>query len=200
MKLKEILEKQGLTDEQITAIQQSMTENKVYETTVENAENRVATLENEKTTLTTQLETANNRITTLENAPDGDKKLKDTIVERDKTIQTLEASIKQRDLYDELKGQGCKNPKAVAALLDNSKLEYKDGKHAGLEEQIKALKESDSYLFNEESKPEPGGTGGSGDFRGSGNKGKCETESIGTRLVKVAKESSTFAGDNPYFK
>lgn len=200
MKLKEILEKQGLTEEQITAIQQSMSDNKIYETTVENAENRVATLENEKTTLTKELETANNRITTLENAPNGDKKLQDTIAERDKTIQTLEASIKQRDLFDELKGQGCKNPKAVAALLDNSKLEYKEGKHNGLDEQIKALKESDSYLFNEESKPEPGGTGGSGDFRGSGNKGKGETESIGTRLGKLAQaQNNDVFENNPYF-
>ena len=38
MKLLEILKAQGLTDEQIKAIQTSMKENKVYETSLENAE------------------------------------------------------------------------------------------------------------------------------------------------------------------
>ncbi len=36
MKLLEILKAQGLTDEQIKAIQTSMKENKVYETSLEN--------------------------------------------------------------------------------------------------------------------------------------------------------------------
>lgn len=200
MKLKEILKKQGFTDEQIANVENEMKNNQVYETTVENAENRIATLENEKTTLSTQLQTANTRITTLENSQDGDEKLKNTIAERDKTIQTLEASIKKRDLFDELKGFGCKNPKAVEALLNNSKLDYKDNKHIGLEEQIKAIRESDGYLFIEESKPEPGGTGGAGNFRGNGNKGKGDIQSIGTRLGKIANESSAFVGENPYFK
>ena len=38
MKLLEILKAQGLTDDQINAIQTSMKENKVYETSLENAD------------------------------------------------------------------------------------------------------------------------------------------------------------------
>lgn len=202
MKLKEILKKQGFTDEQIANIENEMKNNQVYETTIENAENRVATLENEKTTLTTQLQTANTRITTLEKSKgqEENEDLKNTISEKDKIIENLQASIKQRDLYEELKEFGCKNPKAVEALLNNSKLDYKDNKHIGLEEQIKDIRESDSYLFIEESKPEPGGTGGAGGFRGNGNKGNDETQSIGARLGKAANESSAFVGENPYFK
>ena len=46
-----------------------------------------------------------------------------------------------------------RNAKAVKALLDTSKITYgEDGSVTGLDEQIKALKESDSYLFEEEQK------------------------------------------------
>lgn len=195
MSLKEILKKQGLTDEQITAILTDMASNKVYETTVENAETRIKELEGEKSTLSTSLQTANTKITELETK----QTLSET--EKDTRIASLEADIKQRDLFDELKSLGCKNAKAVAALLDNSKLEYKDSKHKGLEDQVKALKESDSYLFNVEDKPAPGapgGTGGAGNFAGKGNRGNGETESIGTRLGKQAFKDSTVE-NNPYF-
>ena len=40
-----------------------------------------------------------------------------------------------------------KNQKAVRSLLDNEKITFADGKVAGLQEQLEALRESDSYLF-----------------------------------------------------
>lgn len=40
-----------------------------------------------------------------------------------------------------------KNIKAVKALLDLDKLEFKDGKVIGIDEQIKELKEQNDYLF-----------------------------------------------------
>lgn len=43
-----------------------------------------------------------------------------------------------------------KNPKAVKALLDASKVEHKDNKLYGLDEQLAELKKSDSYLFGDE--------------------------------------------------
>lgn len=51
-----------------------------------------------------------------------------------------------------------KNAKAVKALLDDSKLVYgDDDKIVGLDEQIKALKESDSYLFEDANSSNPSG-------------------------------------------
>jgi len=43
---------------------------------------------------------------------------------------------------------GAKNTKAVRAILDATKIEYKDGKLNGLDDQIETLKKSDAYLFN----------------------------------------------------
>ncbi|MGC9338746.1 phage scaffolding protein [Listeria ivanovii] len=44
-----------------------------------------------------------------------------------------------------------RNPKAVKALLDNDKLELTEEGLKGLDEQLKSLQESDSYLFGSES-------------------------------------------------
>lgn len=49
-----------------------------------------------------------------------------------------------------------KNLKALKALIDDSKIEWKDDKLSGLEEQLEALKKSDSYLFEDDV---PTGTG-----------------------------------------
>lgn len=49
-----------------------------------------------------------------------------------------------------------KNPKAVKALLDLEQIKLDDDKVTGLDEQLKALKESDGYLFDDEI---PEGTG-----------------------------------------
>ena len=49
-----------------------------------------------------------------------------------------------------------KNAKALKALLDMEKVKLDGENFLGLEDQVKALKESDAYLFGEETK---GGTG-----------------------------------------
>lgn len=55
MKLLEILKAQGLTDDQINAIQTSMKENKVYETSLENADERYNKLKTQKLELEEQI-------------------------------------------------------------------------------------------------------------------------------------------------
>lgn len=57
---------------------------------------------------------------------------------------------RERDFAIEtaLMKNGAKNTKAVRANLDIEKILYKDGSLSGLDEQIKGLKQSDSYLFN----------------------------------------------------
>nr|WP_085059790.1 phage scaffolding protein [Clostridioides difficile] len=41
-----------------------------------------------------------------------------------------------------------RNPKALAALINKENINFVDGKIIGLDEQIKAYQQSDSYLFN----------------------------------------------------
>lgn len=68
----------------------------------------------------------------------------------------------------ELTKVGAKNVKAAKALLDLDKLEVADGEVKGLAEQVKALQESDGYLFGGETTGQysgggnPNGTGGTG--------------------------------------
>ena len=54
-----------------------------------------------------------------------------------------------------LMGAKVKNLNIVKNALDMSKIELKDGQISGLNEQIDALKETDAYLFGDETKPAP---------------------------------------------
>ncbi len=58
-----------------------------------------------------------------------------------------------------LAGQKVRNLKAVKALLNQESIVMSDGKLTGHEEQIKALRTSDAYLFEEE-QPAPKNKGG----------------------------------------
>lgn len=82
-----------------------------------------------------------------------------------KLIEEYENKIKTNEfnyaLDSALTGAKCKNAKALKALLDMEGIKYQDGKLNGLEEQLNALKESDSYLFETSV---PANTGGVGNF------------------------------------
>ncbi len=200
MKLVDILKAQELTDEQISKIQASMKENKVFETSLENADERYNKLKTQKDDLKSQLDTANATIEDLKKNNTDNETLQNTIKEHEATIANLKKEAETKDfnyaLDAVLKDNKCKNAKALKALLNMEGIKFNEGKFEGLEEQLKALKESDSYLFDAEEK-QPGGSGFNPDDKGGGDK----NESIGTRLGKQAKESqNTFADNNPYFK
>lgn len=55
-----------------------------------------------------------------------------------------------------LKG-GAMNNKAIKALLDMDAIKYENDNLVGLEEQLKALRETDVYLFKSEETPKPSG-------------------------------------------
>lgn len=74
-----------------------------------------------------------------------------------------------------------KNAKALKALMDMEKVKLIDGTFIGLDEQVTTLKESDSYLFEEENK---GGTGSIGGGQSSFNNDTSELKSIGEVLGK----------------
>ena len=57
------------------------------------------------------------------------------------------ARERSQALEQAIKGAKGKNPKAILALLDSEKITYKDGKIEGLDDQLKNLQKSDSYLF-----------------------------------------------------
>ena len=87
-------------------------------------------------------------------------KAKMDAMEKEKRNQYIAVEPKLEELYkikDELRNQHAKNADVVWKMLDLDKIaEDEDGKLNGLTEQLDALKESDSYLFDSN----PGGQRG----------------------------------------
>lgn len=165
MEFKELLKAQSLTDEQINNITAKMKEEKIYTTSLENADERYTKLKSQKADLDEQIKTANTTITELKKNNKDNEALQQTIQDHETTIENLKKESAQKDfnyaLDSALKDNKCKNAKALKALLDLDNIKFNEGKLEGLEGQLTALKESDGYLFDT-SNPAPGNTGGTG--------------------------------------
>ena len=165
MEFKEILKAQSLTDEQINNITAKMKEEKIYTTSLENADERYTKLKGQKADLDEQIKAANTTISELKKNNKDNEALQQTIQDHEATIENLKKESAQKDfnyaLDSVLKDNKCKNAKALKALLDLDNIKFNEGKLEGLEGQLTALKESDGYLFDT-SNPAPGNTGGTG--------------------------------------
>lgn len=165
MEFKELLKTQNLTDEQINNITAKMKEEKIYTTSLENADERYTKLKGQKADLDEQIKAANTTITELKKNNKDNEALQQTIQDHEATIENLKKESAQKDfnyaLDSALKDNKCKNAKALKALLDLDNIKFNEGKLEGLEGQLNALKESDGYLFDT-SNPAPGNTGGTG--------------------------------------
>ena len=174
MKLIDILKAQGLTYEQISKITASMKENKVYETSLENADERYSKMKGKKEDFEGQLKTANDTIADLKKNNADNETLQNTIKDHEATISTLQKEAETKDfdyaLDTALKESKCKNTKALKALLNMEVIKVNGDKVEGLEDQLKTLKESDSYLFDVAEEQNNGNQGLAGLF--TGNPGK----------------------------
>lgn len=89
--------------------------------------------------------------------------------EKKEIVENYEAKIKANEFNYALDGAltnaKCRNLKSVKANLDMDSIKLENGKLEGLDEQLKALKESDSYLFED---VVPSNTGGVGNFARGG--------------------------------
>lgn len=105
-----------------------------------------------------QLTDRDTQLEELKTKATGNEELQNTIKtlqEDNKKIKNdYESKIQQQSfdfaLKDALTGAKAKNPKAVEALLNKEAIKLDGDKLLGLEEQLKNLKESDSYLFDSE--------------------------------------------------
>lgn len=106
-----------------------------------------------------QLETANATITDLKKNNVDNEKLQNKVTEYETEITKLKDEAAKKDfnyrLEDALKCSKAKNLKALKALLDMDKVKLEGDKFTGLEEQLTALKESDTYLFDVEEQQPP---------------------------------------------
>ena len=167
MQLEEILKQQGLSDEQVATIKKSMTDNKIYITSLENADERYTKLKGQKEDAEKQLQTANDTILELKNTNGDVDALKTKIEEYQKEIGRL----KDEAIIGE-KTNALKEQLAKAGVVDTDYLIYKhggiekfnfdkDNKPIGVEETIKPYKEDKtlSHLFNQNTNYNPHGGG-----------------------------------------
>ena len=81
------------------------------------------------------------------------ERLNGIIAERDRSIENIR---KQGRLCVMLRVSGARNPDVLMRMIDIDRVQEKDGKVTGLEEQLKALKASDPYLFSDTPAPRGG--------------------------------------------
>ena len=163
--IQEILKNNGLNEDQITNILNSMKESKVYTTKHENIDERYNKLKTQKTELEAQIKERDTQLADLSKNNKGNEDLLNQI----KDLQALNKQIQfDYALEGALTNAKSKNNKALKALLDMNSIKYQEGKLEGLQEQIEALQKDASYLFDLETTPQS--TGGLGNFgRGNNN-------------------------------
>ena len=174
--IQEILKNNGLNEDQITNILNSMKESKVYTTKHENIDERYNKLKTQKTELEAQIKERDTQLADLsKNNKDNEgllNQIKDLQALNKQTTTDYENKINQMQFDYALEGAltnaKSKNNKALKALLDMNSIKYQEGKLEGLQEQIEALQKDASYLFDLETTPQS--TGGLGNFgRGNNN-------------------------------
>lgn len=93
-------------------------------------------------------------------------KLTQDVTDRDNKLASLSTDY---DIKDALRAAKARDVDIVFGLLDRSKITSKDGKLSGVDEQVKAIRESKSFLFESDEKPAGrAGFGGQQDIIGSG--------------------------------
>lgn len=169
MELSEILKNQGLSDEQINNILSAMEENKIYVTSIKNADEECSKLETEKNNLKGQLDTANT-----------------TIKEREKTIENLKKdkinSIKESAIDAKFVNVPDKYKELLKPRIDREKITInEDGTISGLDEQYNPLIETYSELIEDK---EPINTGSPGDYARKNNKIENNSQSSFMEAIK----------------
>lgn len=149
---REFLKDMKLTDEQIDAI---MAENGKD---VNGLKEQVNSLSTEKDGLQSQLTDRDTQLKDLkgkvkdsdELTAEIDKLQKANKEAQEKYEADLTAQQKSFLVDKALTSAGARNTKAVSSLLDLDSVEVKDGQLTGLDDQLKALRDSDSYMFKED--------------------------------------------------
>ncbi|WP_085829385.1 phage scaffolding protein [Clostridium massiliodielmoense] len=107
-------------------------------------------------TLSEQLKTANTTITDLKKNNKDNEELQTKVTDYETKVKEYEKKIQDMQfnyaLEGALKGANVRNAKAVKALLNLENVKLDGENLLGLNEQIEALKKSDSYLFADEQK------------------------------------------------
>ena len=158
--IKELLKKLGYTDEDITKIEQGLSDEKIFLTKEENIEERYSKLRAQKEELENKVQTLTETNTNIQTEYENYKKGSITQEEYETKVKEIQdeadTRVKQNNFDSKLslklmgKEINARDSKDIIANLDVSKITLDGDNFIGLDEQIKNLKEKKSYLFNEE--------------------------------------------------
>lgn len=147
----------GLTEEQATKVLEGFKDTVPY--------SRFKEVDDEKNELKTELSNRDNQLKELAKITKDNEELNSKVKELQSTNETAKTEYESKlarlrlDNGIELaltKG-GAMNNKAIKALLNMEAIKYENDNLVGLEEQLKALRETDAYLFKNEEAPKPSG-------------------------------------------
>lgn len=155
--LKAFLKSQGLEDAQIEKVANGLAGAKIYLSANENIDTRYEKLKGQKELLGEQLKAANTTIDTLkkDNGSNGEllaevKKYKDANKDlQDKYDKDVVNVEKKQLVISALNKEGAIHADLLAATIDLSKVELKDGKISGHKDIFKELKENYKDQFKE---------------------------------------------------
>ena len=163
----EILKKCGIEEAKANEVLSAMKEASIYTTSLENADVRYNKLQEQKKQLEEASKNYEKQLKELSKNNTDNEELK-------KQLEQLQLSNKElqekhsKELYERdfnyaldkgLSSVKAKDINDIKMFIDIEKLKYQDGKIEGLEEQIKSLEETKSYLFDTEQQQVPPSTG-----------------------------------------
>lgn len=198
MKFEELLKKQDLTNEQVNAILSGMKDNKIYTTSLDNADVRYNKLKDDKKDLETQLGKANNTINELNKLKIDNEDLKSKIGNYETEKANYEKILADKDfnyaLDKALAGYKCKDTELIKSLIKRDKIKFEGDNVIGLKEQMDTIQKEKDYLFEKEFK-------GTGSFNTGGNPGGTGTVvNFATELGKAKAEQSKDSGLASFMK
>ena len=134
-----------------------------YQAEAEKAGKTLRKLEEQVKALTGTLEERTRDLQAAQEYKDQAEKLTAQLADRDKAVERIR---KESRISGRLRGIGARNPDVLLRMLDLDQITEEQGKLAGLEEQIQALKASDPYLFADSTAPKGGLDGAPGGSSG----------------------------------
>ena len=155
--LKELLKKAGIEEEKVDGVISDISKELPKYFIPKDKYNEVAEA---KKKLETDIQERDNQLEQLKNAAGNSEELKAQIeqlqAENQKAAEEWQAKMAQMQLdfaiEKALAAAKAKNPKAVKALLDMEKVKLDGEQLLGLDDQLKAIQQSDPYLFGESGK------------------------------------------------
>ncbi len=163
MNFKEYLLSVGLTEEQVTKVEQGMPAQKLYLASEENLDTRYTKLKEQKEQLENDLNAANKLVGDLKKTNKDAEDLQQKITDYEAKVQQLETErSEERKTYaikEALQKEGVSDVEYMMFKLGQLEVD-KDGNVVDLENKVKALKETNPTFFAPETKNnEPGAPG-----------------------------------------